>query len=148
RGEDVVQLRPAVVVEELGARGERPRLFCDRVGHRRVAVPEVRRTLPADAVDVFAAILVVKERTVAAHDRERPFGVQARGVRVLAPDGRAPLHGHPWITVRTCGSPDALRITTSPTPPSIASRAARIFFFMRPCASFSASSSVVPATSY
>src|SRR5205814_2621099 len=140
----VVELGAPIVVEELGARGERPGLGREGVGDGHVAVAEIGRALAADAINVLAAGIIPDQRAVAADERELALLVEARSVRALSREDvarRARSGAHAWMTVRTRGSPAALRMTTSPTPPSIASRAARIFFRIRPWASPSASSS-------
>src|SRR5256885_5426397 len=147
--ETVIELRWAVVVEELGARCEGPGLLCDRVRDRGVAVADIGHALPADAVDVLPPLAVVDGRAVPANEDDPALGVEARRVRLLGRDdvgGRPQRRAHERITVRTPGSPLADRITTSSTPPSMASRAARIFTFMRPRASDSASLTVVSGT--
>src|SRR5439155_10114509 len=149
-GEHAVELGPAIVVEELGAGREGPRLLGDRVGDRGVAVAKVRHALTPDAIDVRTPLAVEHCGAFATHEDDRALGVEAGGVRVLGRDeigGRPKGRAHDRITVRTLGSPLADRMTTSSTPPSIASRAARIFTFMRPRAIDSASAMVVSATS-
>ena len=76
----LLQLSAAVVVEHLRAGDQRGSLGGDGRGDRRVGVPEVGRALPADAVDVLAAVRIPQARALPAHDGDRAFGVQAGGV--------------------------------------------------------------------
>ncbi len=92
-GQLVVELRAAVVVEELGAARERSRLRRDRVGHRGIAVAQIGHPLSADAVDVLASRVIPHDRANAAHEHDVALLIEPRGVGVLARDDIT--HGSP-----------------------------------------------------
>src|SRR5262249_44494402 len=80
--------RSLVVVKDLGAADQRAGLFADGRDDRGVGVAEVGRALAADTVDVLVALGIPQPRALAAHDRDRPLGIDAAGVGCLGGDNR------------------------------------------------------------
>src|SRR5215208_5576165 len=99
---------------------------------------EIGNAVSRGTVQVFHALGIEQGSALPAHDRQRLFGIHARGVFVFDFDDFICVH---WITVPFPARAFEMGFWIRPsamitrlTPPRSASSAPSTFFFMRPCA--------------